>query len=330
MRICVFGAGAVGGHFAARMAAKGHDVSVVARGPHLAAIREKGLTLHSGDQVITGKVRASDRPSDLGPQDVVLSTLKANSLPALAEGIGPLLGKDTSVVFALNGIPWWYAQGLGADRPKPPDLSRLDPGGALHKAVAPERVVGAVIYSGNIVSEPGVIKHSSPTMNTLQIGAPDDRASNQIDALRSALEESGIKAPPETDIRRVIWAKALQILAVAPLCTLTEQGTAVLRNDPAVGEMVQRAMREGRAISAAHGIVLDENVGGHRIPPSNANHKPSMLQDYELGRQMEIEAIVMAPLAFARSAGVETPTLDLIAALIARRAANKGLYEPAA
>jgi 2-dehydropantoate 2-reductase len=329
MRICVFGAGAVGGNFAARLAASGHDVSIVARGPHLAAIREKGITLKSGDKVIAGKVRASDRPADLGKQDIVLSTLKANSLPALAEGVTPLLDRDTMVVFAQNGIPWWYAHGLQPSRPKPPELPRLDPGGALARTVGAERAIGGVIYSGNEVTEPGVIFHTSPNMNELQIGAPDDRPSNQIDSFRAALEESGIKSKPFDDIRRLIWAKALQILVSAPFCTLTEQGTAVTRTDPLVKDLVTRATTEGRAIAAAHGITLGEDMGGNRIQPSaGGNHKPSMFQDYERGRPMEIDALVMAPLAFARSAGVPTPTLDVVAGLLTRRAANKGLYTP--
>jgi 2-dehydropantoate 2-reductase len=328
MRICVFGAGAVGGHFAARLANTGHEVSIVARGAHLEAIRRNGITLKSGGQTIKGMVKASDRPADLGPQDIVLSTLKANSLPSLAEGVAPLLGPNTLVVFAINGIPWWYAYGLPASKPKPPDLSRLDPGGALARAISPDRVLGGVIYSGNAVTEPGIITHNSPTMNSLQVGAPDDRSSNQIDAFRSALAESGIESPPVTDIRKMIWAKSLQILVSAPLAVITELGTAAVRQDPAVAALIPRALQEGRAIAAAHGIQLTEDMGGQRISTISGNHKPSMLQDYELGRPMEIEALVMAPLAFARSAGVATPTLDVIAALTARRAANKGLYTP--
>ena len=135
MRICVFGAGAIGGNFAARLADAGNEVSVVARGQHLEAIKARGLTLIAGDRKIVAKVHASDRPADLGPQDVVLSTLKATGLDSLAASVGPLLGPETAVVFAQNGIPWWYGHGLGPSRPPAPDLSRLDPDGALAKAV---------------------------------------------------------------------------------------------------------------------------------------------------------------------------------------------------
>jgi 2-dehydropantoate 2-reductase len=130
MRICVFGAGAIGGNYATRLADAGNEVSVVARGPHLEAIRANGLTLLTGDRKIVAKVKASDKPAELGPQDVVISTLKASSLSAVADSVAPLLGPGTPVVFAQNGIPWWYGHGLAKDRPRAPDLSRLDPGGA--------------------------------------------------------------------------------------------------------------------------------------------------------------------------------------------------------
>src|SRR3954468_5631732 len=162
MRICVFGAGAIGGNFAARLAAAGNEVSVVARGAHLEAIRAKGLTLIAGDKKIVAKVRASDKPSELGRQDAVISTLKATGLAALAESVGPLLGPDTPVVFAQNGIPWWYGHGLAKSRPPAPDLSRLAPGGALAKAVGLHRTLGGAITSPNHVVEPGVVVHEQP------------------------------------------------------------------------------------------------------------------------------------------------------------------------
>src|SRR5262245_48921445 len=149
MRICVYGAGAIGGNFAARLAAAGNDVSIVARGAHLAAIRARGLTLLAGDKKIVAKVKASDRPADLGQQDAVLVTLKSSGHHALADGVASLLGPDTPVAFVQNGIPWWYGHGLSNNRPPAPDLSRLDPGGALAKAVGMHRVVGADVSSHN-------------------------------------------------------------------------------------------------------------------------------------------------------------------------------------
>src|SRR5215475_3539975 len=192
MRICVFGAGAIGGNFAARLAEAGNDVSVVARGAHLEAIRAKGLTLIAGDKKIVAKVKASDRPADLGPQDAVISTLKATALQDLAKSVEPLLGPDTPVVFAQNGIPWWYGHGLAKSRPAAPDLSRLDPGGALAKAVGLHRVLGGVISSPNTVVEPGVVHNEVPERNVLSVGEPDDRSSPRIEALRATLRAAGI------------------------------------------------------------------------------------------------------------------------------------------
>src|SRR5437870_13300825 len=147
MRICIFGAGAVGGHVAAELAAAGNEVAVVARGAHLQAVQRDGLKLLRGDETILGRVRASEHPAELGPQGCVIVALKANMLGAFAEQAAPILGRETSVVFAQNGVPWWYAFGLKAGRPKPPDLSALDPEGKLRAAVSPERIIGAVVYS---------------------------------------------------------------------------------------------------------------------------------------------------------------------------------------
>src|SRR3954454_6565557 len=173
MRICIFGAGAVGSHFAVRLALAGHDVSCVMRGPHLEAVKKNGLTLRVGNAEFKGNIRASDDPAALGTQDVVISTLKATGVAALATGLQPLLRDDTAVVFAQNGIPWWYDIGLSADHPPPPDLGFLDPGGRLRAAVAPERIIGGVIFSSNEIAAPGVAVNASPERNMLLVGECD-------------------------------------------------------------------------------------------------------------------------------------------------------------
>lgn len=327
MRICIYGAGAVGGHFAARLGAAGHDVSVVARGAQLEALRARGVTLLAGEERISARVRASDRPSDLGAQDWVLVTLKATALGALGEGLEPLLGRDTGVVFCQNGIPWWYAQGLSPSRPRPPDLSRLDPGGVVARAAAPGRVVGGVIYSANEVLEPGVIRNNTAGSNTLTVGEPDDRASSRVAALRAALEAAGIGSPPAADIRKAVWSKLTLNLGSSILCLLAGATVAELMADPALAAVRVRLSAEGRAIAAAHGVALDAAVRPGPALAAPASHKPSMLQDYERGRPMEIEAQVLAPLAFARAAALAVPTLEALAPLAAHKAAAKGLYD---
>lgn len=323
MKICVFGAGAVGGHFAAQLAAAGHEVAAIARGAHLEAMRRNGITLIKGERRIVGKVRATDRPQELGPVDCVLVTLKATALGALAAGIGPLLGRDTAVVFAQNGIPWWYAQGLSPERPAPPDLSALDPGGALARAVPPRHVAGGVIYSANEVVEPGVIRNDAPQRNMLILGEPDGLASEQLQALAAALEAAEIRAPIEPDIRRSVWAKLLINMGAASLTVITGQTLRETFADPALAALRKRMATEGEVVAAAHGVRL---AGAPQPPahvPGGPAHKASMLQDYERGRPMELEAILNAPLWFARAAGVPTPTLDALVALAVHQAKKK-------
>jgi len=308
VKICVFGAGAVGGHFAAQLAAAGHDVSVVARGAHLVAMRRNGLTLLKGERRIVARVHAAEHAADLGRVDCVLVALKATGLGALAAGIGPLLGPDTGVVFAQNGIPWWYAQGL-AGRPPPP----------------PHRVIGGVIYSANEVVEPGVVRNNAPQRNVLVLGEPDGKASGRVAALRAALEQAEIQAPVETDIRRSVWAKLLINVGSSAIGVVTGESVKEAMADPALAELRRRVHDEAKRVAQAHGV----DTEGAPLPPPHQSggpqHKTSMLQDYERGRPMEIDAILMAPLWFARAAGVAAPALEALAALAAHKARAKGL-----
>lgn len=319
MKLCVFGAGAVGGHLAAKLAAAGHEVSVVARGAHLQAIKERGLKLIHGSEVVSGRVKASERPAELGPQEFVLVTLKANLLGAFADGAAPLLGPQTAVVFVQNGIPWWYGK----------DLPRLDPAGKLSRAVAPERVIGGVAYSANAIEEPGVIRNFVPGNNMIVVGEASNQQTERIARLRQVLEKADLSSPPTKDIRAAIWSKLVQNLGNSSLGVICGATVDEIRGDPQLGRIAAAAGAEGRAIAEAHGIVLESAPtrpkGGHAS--GAIGHKASMLQDYENGRPMEVEAQLMAPLAFARKAGVATPTLDTLAALVARQAAARGLYE---
>ncbi len=239
MRICIFGAGAVGGNFAVRLANAGHDVSAVTRGENLQAIRANGLTLIAGDRKLHAEIRASDKPAELGPQDLVICTVKTTGLAAVPDAVTPLLGKDTPVIFAQNGIPWWYAIGLNASRPKPPDLSRIDPGGKLARAIEPRRVIGAVIWSANEVVSPGTIENRTPESNLLVIGEPDDRETPRIAELRAVLEKAGILSPATADIRKTLWTKLSQNLTASTLCLLTGQPIGVLTQDPAIAEITE-------------------------------------------------------------------------------------------
>ena len=328
MRICVYGAGAVGGHLAAKLAAAGHAVSVLARGAQLAAIREKGLLLLHGDERISGKVKASERSAELGAQDCVLVTMKANALPAAAAGLGPLLGRDTPVVFAQNGIPWWYGIGLASSKRRPPDLSRLDPGGILGKTIAPERIIGGVIYSANDLVEPGVVLNHTAGDNMLVVGEADDSDSERVRRLRTVLEACGMSSPPPEDIRTALWNKAVRIIGNSSVCLLADAALDAVRGDAALKDLLVRALAEGRAIASAYGFDSERAPqrpsGGHAS--GSISHKPSLVQDYDAGKPMEVESQFLVPMAFAREAGVPTPTLDVLTRLAAFKAASKGLY----
>jgi 2-dehydropantoate 2-reductase len=324
MRICIFGAGAVGSHFAVRLAQAGHDVSCVMRGPHLAAVKARGLTLRVGGAETNAKVKASDDPTALGAQDLVISTLKATGVASLATGLKSLLGSDTPVIFAQNGIPWWYDIGLPSAHPATPDLSFLDPGGALRAAVPKERIIGGVIFSSNEVIEPGVVANISPDRNMLLIGECDDRASERIGRLRAVLEAASIASGPVAQIRETIWSKLLTNMSMSVLCLLTGQTARAVRDDPALQHVIPRLLDEANAVGQSC-IPAVKRLS--RTGPA-PEHKPSILQDYELGRAMEIDVLVRAPAAFARSANLSTPLLDMLAGLAIQRARDKGLYKP--
>jgi 2-dehydropantoate 2-reductase len=335
-RICVFGAGAIGGHLAAKFAAAGHDVSVVARGANLAAIQANGVALregtHADARTLAGRVRASDRPSDLGAQDVVFVTTKATALAGLVPAVSALSDAETAFVFVQNGIPWWYSSGLSGARPQPPDLSRLDPGGALARAIAPQRVVGAVVYSSNDLSAPGVVTNHTAGREMLVVGEIDDQPSPRAAALRELLRAAGMHSPDSGDIRQSVWDK-LQLNFGSSLCVPLGEPVSALAQDPALRAVRDRLLAEGQAIALAHGVSFEgvprrpggTGTAGGQSAGATA-HKPSMLQDYELGRPMEVDAILSVPCEFARAAGVAVPTLEAVRAVVARLAARKGLY----
>jgi 2-dehydropantoate 2-reductase len=323
MRICIFGAGAVGSHFAVRLALSGHDVCCVMRGAHLEAVKARGLTLRVGDAEFSARVKASDDPAALGAQDLVISTLKANSLDGLVAGLPPLLREDTAVVFAQNGIPWWYDIGIAADHPPPPDLGFLDPGGRLRAMVSKQRIIGGVIFSSNEITAPGIVVNASPERNRLLVGECDDRQGARIERLRAALDEAGVQSPQVPRIREAIWSKLLTNMSMSVLCLITGQTARGVREDPALRDVVPRLLEEAQAIGQSCYADVARVTRSGPAPP----HKPSLLQDFERGRPMEIDTLVRAPAAFARAAGLSTPMLDMLAALAIRQARDKGLYQ---
>jgi 2-dehydropantoate 2-reductase len=330
MKIAVFGAGAVGGHVAARLAAgaaaAGIEVSAVARGVQLAAITDRGITLSIGAERYHARVRATDRPETLGVQDVVFVALKSSVLPEAAPEIAQLSGPDTSIIFAMNGIPWWYLYRCPKNGLPPPDLSRLDPGGVLARTIGLERVIGCMINSANEVIEPGVIRNSPGTLNKFTLGEPDDTRSRRVERIAAAFGRAGVETPITTAIRNEIWDKLLRNLSTSPICALTGEPIGIIGRHDELLALAKALMAEGLATARAHGIAPEVTVERAYGKRPSSTHKSSMLQDFERGRPPEIDGLLTAVQAFARAAGVATPHLDTVTALVIEKARKSGLY----
>ncbi|MBI0534088.1 2-dehydropantoate 2-reductase [Roseomonas sp. KE2513] len=328
MKVCVFGAGAIGGHVAARLVRGGAEVSVVARGANLAAIREHGLTVVARDATFTARPAASADPAELGPQDAVVVTVKGHQLGGVAEGIAPLLRPDTPVAFVMNGIPWWYFDRHGGALDGTA-LPALDRGGAVRRAVGVERTVGGVVYSACTITAPGRIEVENERSRVV-LGGLDGQVGEPVRALSAALEAGGMGCPIVPDIRREVWAKLVSNLSNGPLCLLSRQGLAATLVDPAIREAARAGLAEGVAIARGLGIELDVDPAARVEASRSTVHKPSILQDMEAGKAIEIEAMLLQPLALARMAGVPTPVLDLVVGLARKAAEATGQYVPAA
>jgi 2-dehydropantoate 2-reductase len=324
MKLCIYGAGAIGGYMAAKLAKAGADVSLVARGPHLKAMQEKGLTLIEEGGTWSVPVRAAADPAELGPQDYVVITLKAHSVPAAVAPMQPLIGPDTTVVMGVNGVPWWYFYRLGG----PYDGRRLhtvDPGDVQWNGIGPERVLGCVVYPAAEVDEPGVIRHVEG--NRFSLGEPSGEKSERAEALSRALAAAGLRAPVRPRIRDEIWVKLWGNLSFNPISALTHATLDVLCTDPGTRTVARGMMLEAQAIAETLGVKFPIDVE-RRIDGGAAvgAHKTSMLQDLERGRPMEIDALVTAVQEMGGLVGVPTPTIDTVLALVRLRARVAGLY----
>jgi 2-dehydropantoate 2-reductase len=323
MKICVFGAGAIGGYLAAHFAqVAGVEVSVVARGAHLAAIKAEGLRLESPGGELTADVAATDRPADLSPQDFVILALKSQQVTPALPDIAPLLGPATAIVPPTTGIPYWYFH----DLPGPlrnHQIESLNPRGMQWWALAPERVLGCVFWVASEVTRPGVIHHDG-SLSRFPIGEPDGSTSERIRRLAELFKASGLDAPIVPDIRAWIWAKMISSLSWNPIATLTLATLAELNARPEIVAIVRRMMAEADALARQLGvermpISIDERIAAAR---SAAGHKMSMLQDLERGRPLEIDVLIQSIEAMKELAKAATPTIDDIFALLRMRAST--------
>jgi len=315
MKVCVFGAGAIGGHIAARLCnAKSADVAVVARGAQLDAIRKNGLTLKSGGEEIHGKpALATDDPKSLPKQDLVIVTLKAHAAPSVASTVEQMLAPGGTVLFPLNGLPWWWNHGLPGDKGA---LPLLDPQGELWNRLR-DKTLGCVIYSPNEVESPGVIVHIGG--NRLVIGEPRKEKTARAQATVDLFNKSGFPADVSPDIRGEVWRKLMGNAAGNTLSALSRLGHYEMASDPGVKGVAMEIMRESLNVAAATGWDLRKEIDvekvASRATPGPAS-TPSMLQDVLLGRPVEVEAHLGQTQAFGREAGVVTPTIDIILPLL--------------
>lgn len=325
MKLCVFGAGAIGGLMAAKLAAKGDvEVTVIARGPHLAAMQANGLKLISEGQEITVHPRCVASAEEAGPQDYVLVTLKAHSLPSAAKQMQPLLGPETAIVSAVNGIPWWYFYKL----PGPYEDRRVrsvDPDGSLWELLHPSRAIGCIVYPAAEVTQPGVIEHTYGDRFTL--GEPDGSRSERASALSAALVAAGFKAPVRPRIRDEMWVKLWGNLAFNPLSALTTATLDIITGEPELREVCRTMMLEAQAIAERLGvrfaIDVDKRIaGGAEV----GAHRTSMLQDLERGRPMEIDALLGVVVELAEMVDLPAPTCRTVLALLRTRARLAGCY----
>ncbi len=314
MKICIYGAGAIGGYLGAQLAGTHADVSLVARGPHLQAMQQRGLTLLSGAERKTVAVHCTDDPRTLGPQDYVIVTLKAHSTAGILDHLQPLLGPNTAVVTAQNGILWWYFHAF----PGPLEshhLEAADPGGRIWRSLGPERAIGCVVYPSCEIVEPGVVRHLEGTR--FMVGEPDGSKSARVTALGEILTAAGLKAPVRRNIRDDIWFKLLGNATFNPVSVLTRATLEQMGRDPGVRDVIRRMMTEAVAVATALGVSFALDIEKRIDAAVDVGaHRTSMLQDFEQGRPLELDALVAAVTEMGRLVGVSTPTLDQVLALV--------------
>lgn len=324
MKITIFGAGAIGGHLGALLSRNEVDVSLIARGAHLEAMRDKGLKLTMQGESFVTRPRVTDDPSTLGPQDYVVVSLKSHQAPGVVDAMQPMLGPDTTVVTAMNGVPWWYFYKL-AGAHEDYQIKAVDPDGKQWNGIGPQRTIGCITYVASEVTAPGEIE--SGGQMRYYIGEPDNSESERAKRFQAVVDKTAIDAQLRTDLRRDIWVKIMGNAAYNPISALTMGTMGDMVNDPLVEDILRKVMAEvvavGRGLGAEPNASIEERIVGTRH--GAASHKSSMLQDLERSRLMEINPIVGAVSEVGKLAGVATPTIDTVLALVRLRAKLAGL-----
>ena len=325
-KICIYGAGAIGGYLAACLDRAGAEVSLVARGPHLAAIQKEGLRLNKGGEISVHDLQASDNPSDLGEQDYIILALKAHGIPKIIDQMAPLLGPNTAVVSAVNGLPWWYFHqaNTGTMLDNQP-LQAVDPGGRVYSEIGAHRAIGCVVYPACEIAEPGLIQHIDG--ERFSLGEPSGEASERVKTLSQLMIAGGLKAPQKKRIRDEIWVKLWGNCSFNPVSALTGASLDKIGGDAACRHLVATIMAEcqkiGEAIGVRFNVSIEDRIeGAARI----IGHKPSTRQDIEAGRPLEIDPLVTAVLELAERLEILAPTLTHVTGLLKLQARTLGLY----
>lgn len=325
MKICIYGAGAIGGYLAAMLSRSNADVSAIARGAHLEAMRRDGLKVlfKEGDPLVA-QVKATDDPAELGPQDYVIVALKAHQAWEVADLMAPLLGPDTAVVTAQNGVPWWYFHGFEGQYSNL-RLESVDPGDRQWNAIGPQRAIGCTVYPATEVLEPGVIKHIYG--DKFGLGEPTRQETERVKRLSQAFEAAGLKAPIIPEIRNDIWLKLWGNLCFNPISALTRATLDVVATDPGTRTLARNMMLEaqtiGRRIGVHFRVDVERRING---AAKVGAHRTSMLQDLERGRQLEIDALLTVVQEMGRMVGLETPHIDAVLGLVQQLGRVHGLY----
>ena len=324
MKVCIFGAGAIGGYIGTKLALSGTEVSFVARGPNLAAIQQRGVKLISEGHTLMARPHATDNPKELGPQDYVVLAVKAHALLPAADSIRSLLGPNTTLVPAINGVPWWYFYKL----PGPYENTRLqsvDPNGQLWEKLPPSRVVGCIVYPATDLIEPGVIEHTYG--NRFEIGEPDGTKSDRAVTFSELMIKAGLRCPVRPRIRDNLWIKLWGNLSFNMICALTMTTLGVVARDPETRAVARAMMVEAQAVAEKLGVRFPIDVDARIAGAAEVgDHKPSTLVDLERRRPMEIDPLLGAVVEMGRLVGLPTPTCDVVLALVRQRARAAGCY----
>jgi 2-dehydropantoate 2-reductase len=324
MKVVIYGAGAIGGWMGVKLAQAGHDVGVVARGSTLAALREQGLRLIEGGVTHTVKVDASDTPAEFGAQDLAVVAVKGPAMASVAAQIAPLLGPQTIVLTAMNGVPWWFCAGIGADFTGR-RLESIDPDGAIAAAIPTAQTVGCVVHASCLVEVPGLIRHHQG--NGLIVGEASGQASERVAALTEALVAAGFNASMSAQIQRDVWYKLWGNMTMNPVSAITGATTDRILSDELVRGFVTSIMLEAKEIGARFGIPIDQAPADrHEVTLKLGAMKTSMLQDVQAGKAVELDALVGAVRELGQLTQVPTPYTDALLGLARLHASTLGLY----